>query len=283
MLSSLTSGVTGLENFQQQMNVIGNNIANVNTYGFKAATVQFADSFSNTLRSPSSSSATTSGSDTVQVGTGVTITSIANNWGQGSLTTTGQQNHLAISGNGFFQVKDSVSGAVYATRVGAFSVDPNGYLVTSTGERVQGYTDTTLATIGDIKIDATGAPSTSSTASYVGFSVDGQGKINVKLSDGNSFVRGEVLLQSYNDPGKLVSEGDNLFSNLTGAGPQTTTAAAPKTNGLGNIQSGALELSNVDLSSEMATLITAQRAFEANSKIITTSDEVLQIINHLKQ
>ena len=161
-----------------------------------------------------------------------------------------------------------MSGAVYATRVGAFSVDPNGYLVTSTGERVQGYNDTGLSTLGDIKIDATGG----SGAKFSSYSVDGLGKIDVKLDDGSVFVRGQILLQNYNDPGKLVSEGDNLYSNLVGAGPQTATSAAPVTNGLGSIKSGALELSNVDLSSEMATLITAQRAFEANSKIITTSD-----------
>ena len=280
MLSSLTSGVSGLENYQQQMNVIGNNIANVNTDGFKAGTVQFADAFSNTLQSPSASSSTSSGSNAIQVGTGVTIAGIDNNWSQGSLTTTGIPSDVAISGNGFFLVKDSVTGATYATRVGHFSTDANGYLITSSGERVQGYNSSALGTIGDIKIDTTGS---SSSASISAYSIDGQGKLIVSQSDGTTFTRGQILLQDYNDPGKLTNEGDNLFSNLAAAGPQISTGQAPGSNGLGSLKGGALELSNVDLSSEMANLITAQRAFEANSKMITTSDEVLQIINHLKQ
>src|ERR1700733_14740068 len=105
MLSSLTSAVSGLEDFQQQMNVIGNNIANVDTTGFKAGTVDFADAFSNTLRAPSGGTSTSSGSDSVQVGTGVSITGINSNWTQGALSTTGIPSDLAISGNGFFMVR----------------------------------------------------------------------------------------------------------------------------------------------------------------------------------
>jgi flagellar hook protein FlgE len=279
MLSSLTSGVSGLESFQQDMDVIGNNIANLNTTGYKTSTVNFADAFSNSLHMPSGSTATTSGSNSVQVGTGVAISSIDNNWGQGALSTTGIPSNLAISGNGFFVVKDTVSGASYVSRAGDFSTDANGYLVTSTGERVQGYTDSSLTTLGDIKIDTTGAPTTAAMSS---FSIDGQGRVNVQLADGTSFVRGQVLLQNFADPQKLINEGNNLYSNMAEAGP-LAAAAAPGSTGMGNLQSGALELSNVDLSNEMANLITAQRAFEANSKIITTSDEALQTVVNMKR
>lgn len=275
MLSSLTSGVSGLENFQEQMNVIGNNIANINTTAYKTSTVDFADAFSNTLRAPSGSTSSTSGADTIQIGTGVTITGINSNWSQGTVSGTGVPSNLAISGNGFFMVRDTVSGATYATRAGAFTVDPNGYLVTDTGERVQGYTDGSKSTLGDIKIDTTGSPNPS--ASMVSYTIDGQGNVNVQLSDGSSFVRGQVLLQNFQAPQNLVNVGNNLFSNTSAAGG-LSTEAAPGSNGLGNIQSGAVELSNVDLSNEMANLITAQRAFEANSKIITASDEALQTV-----
>src|SRR6202041_1921352 len=102
MMSSLTSAVSGLDNFQEQMDVIGNNIANVDTTGFKAGVVDFADAFSNTLQGPTAgSSATSEGSNPIQVGTGVTITGIDSNWTQGSLSTTGIPSDLAISGNGF--------------------------------------------------------------------------------------------------------------------------------------------------------------------------------------
>src|ERR1700761_2808487 len=102
MLSSLTSGVSGLESFQDQMDVIGNNIANVNTTGFKAYTVNFQDAFSNLLQAPGVGSSTISGGDSVQVGTGVSIASTTNNWGNGAYNTTGVSSNLAINGSGFF-------------------------------------------------------------------------------------------------------------------------------------------------------------------------------------
>jgi flagellar hook protein FlgE len=283
MLSSLTSAVSGLEDFQQQMNVIGNNIANVDTTGFKAGTVDFADAFSNTLRAPSGGSSTTSGSDSVQVGTGVAITGINNNWTQGALSSNGIPSNLAISGNGFFMVRDTVSSAQYATRAGDFSVDANGYLVTDSGERVQGFSNSGLSTLGDIKIDTTGMPASSDPNSTVtGYSINGQGMVTVNLSDGTSFVRGQVLMQNFQDPSALINVGNNLYSNMAEAGP-LPAIEPPGTSGLGSIQSGALELSNVDLSNEMANLITAQRAFEANSKIVTASDEVLQTVVNMKR
>jgi flagellar hook protein FlgE len=274
MLSSLASGVSGLENFQEQMDVIGNNIANVNTTGFKAGVVDFADTFSNTLQGAGAST------PAIQVGTGVEISGITSNWNQGSLTTTGINSNLAISGNGFFQVKDPVSGAVFATRDGTFSVNNAGQLVTDKGDIVQGFDSSSLSAIGNLTINTTGSTSTAAIQSYT---IDSQGQITVQQADGTNFVCGQVLLQNYNDPQMLVNEGNNLYSNLTAAGPTTATVVAPNTIGLGSIQSGALEGSNVDLATEMANLITAQRAFEANSKIITTGNEMLQTLDNLKQ
>ncbi len=131
MLLSLDSGVSALEQFQQQLNVIANNIANVNTVGFKAADVDFADTLSQTIGSNAAGS--------MQVGTGVTTSSITNDFSTpGSLNATGRQTDLAINGNGFFVVKDPTSGATYVTQDGTFSIDSSGYLVTSSGLRVQG-------------------------------------------------------------------------------------------------------------------------------------------------
>src|ERR1700722_6259570 len=125
MLLSMDSGVSALDQFQQQLDVIGNNIANVDTTGFKSANVEFADAFSQTLNSNAAGSQ--------QVGTGVLTTSITNQFTQGFFSRTGVNSHLAVNGNGFFLVKDPTSGEIYATRDGNFTVDPNGYLVTSTG------------------------------------------------------------------------------------------------------------------------------------------------------
>jgi flagellar hook protein FlgE len=281
MLSSLTSAVSGLEDFQEQMDVIGNNIANVDTTGFKAGTVDFADAFSNTLQAPAAASGSSNGSSSVQVGTGVEITGISSNWTQGALSTTGVPSDLAVSGNGFFMVEDPLTQDQFATRAGDFSVNSSGYLVTDTGEQVLGYSDAGLSTLGPIKIDTQGNPGTDPNATVSSFAISGTGQLTVNLSDGTSFVRGQVLLQNFQDPSELVSVGNNLYTNMSNAGP-LAAMAAPGSSGLGNIQSGALELSNVDLSNEMANLITAQRAFEANSKIVTTSDEVLQVVDNMK-
>ena len=288
MLRSLTSAISGLQNFQQEMDVIGNNIANVNTTAFKGANVDLADSFSETLRSSSAGSTGASGTPAMQVGLGVTTQAITNRYSQGALARTGVVTDLAVTGNGFFSVRDSVSGTEFVTRAGDFRLDGNGYLVTNTGLRVQGYNDAGLSTLGDIQIDTTGMPATSDPlSSMVSFAIDDQGKINVNLSDGSSFVRGQILMQNFSDPQSLMKEGDNLFSGIGAAGPlggaASPTPAAPGTNGLGKIQAGALELSNVDLASEFTNLITTQRAYQANARVITTSDEMLQELVNLKR
>jgi len=195
---------------------------------------------------------------------------------------------LAVNGSGFFQVKDPTSGQEYVTRAGNFQVDQNGYLVTDTGQRVQGYNDLGLSTIGDIQIDASVRPSgASSTATMTGFTINNDGTIDVSLSDGTQYTRGQILMQNFSTPQDLVSVGDNLYTGIGGAGPlggaSSPTPAAPSTNGLGSIQAGSLELSNVDLSNEFANLITTERAFQANARVITTSDEMLQELANLKQ
>ncbi len=275
-MRSLTSAVSGMEQFQQQMDVIGNNIANVNTVAFKSSRDDLADSFSQTL-------------DQVgQIGLGVTTEKISENFAQGALTQTGVPTDLAVNGSGFFQVKDPVSGQEYVTRAGNFEVDQSGYLVTDTGQRVQGYNDLGLSTIGDIQIDASVRPSTtSSTATMTGFSIGSDGTIQVSMSDGTEFTRGQILMQSFSTPDALTSVGSNLYTGIGAAGPiggaSAPTPAASGTNGLGTIQAGSLELSNVDLSTEFANLITTERAFQANARVISTADTMLQELANLKQ
>lgn len=270
MIGSLDTAISALDQFQEDLNVTANNIANVNTVGFKSASVNFADTFSNVLGNTVSAGA-------LQVGTGVLTSSIQNQFTQGSISSTGAPNNLAISGNGFFTVKDPTSGAAYATQDGTFSVDNNGYLVTSNGMQVQGYSDSGLTTLGPIKIDSNG-----SAASVTNYTFAANGDVNVQLSDGTTFTRGQILLQNYSSPQNLLSAGNNLYSNLTNAGP-LTAAVAPGTNNLGAIQSGALEMSNVDLAGQLASLIVTQRGYEANAKVISTTDQILQDTNNLKQ
>lgn len=262
MLLSLDSGASALEQFQQQINVIANNIANVNTVGFKQADVDFADTLSETLGSTAAGS--------TQIGTGVMTASITNDFSTpGSLNSTGVESDLAVNGNGFFVVKDPTSGSSYVTQDGTFTVDNNGYLVTSGGLQVQGVS-------GPIQISAG-----SSTASVASYTIGSDGTVTVNLSDGTSSTAGQIELQNFSNPDQLVKVGDNLYTATAAAGG--SAAAAAGSSGLGTIESGYLETSNVDLATQLTSLISAQRAYEANSKVITTSDQILQTLVNLKQ
>jgi flagellar hook protein FlgE len=282
MLNALSSAVSGLDAYQEQMDIIGNNIANLNTTGFKSASGNLVDAFSNTLQAATAASTSTNATNAMQIGTGVTTASITNDWSQGAINSTGVSSDLAINGNGFFVVQDPTTGAQYVTQDGTFTVNASGNLVTATGMYVMG-TNGTSTSLSPVVINTTGMPATSSpTATMTSYTINAQGTITVNLSDGTSFSRAQVMLQNFADPQALTSVGNNLYSNMANAGG-LAAPAAPGSGALGTIQSGALELSNVDLSAQMADLITAQRAFEANSKIVTTSDELLQDVVNLKR
>ena len=282
MIRAMDSGISGIQNLQERMDVIGNNIANVNTVGYKSARTELADQFCQTLGAPGN------GQTSEQVGLGVTTLGIFNQFTQGALSTTGVPTDVGIVGNGFFMVRDAVSDEQFATRAGDFRLDNNGYLLTPTGLRVQGFSDSGLSVRGDIQIDGTQRPATADpAATLASYRIDNDGRVMVQLSDGTQYARGQILMQNFSNQQALVKEGHNLYSNVGGAGPLggagAPTAEAPGTNGLGQVQAGTLELSNVDLTNEFANMITTQRAFEANSKIITTSDEMLQAVINIKR
>ncbi|HEY3863217.1 MAG TPA: flagellar hook-basal body complex protein [Verrucomicrobiae bacterium] len=286
MLTALNSAVSGLDAYQEQMDIIGNNIANINTAGFKTATGNLVDSFSDTLQAATAASGTSGGTDGMQLGTGVITSSITNDWSMAGTNTTNIVTNLAVTnGNGFFVVQDPASNAQYATQDGTFKLNNSGQLVTNSGMLVMGANTagTPPTGFGPISIDTKGNTSTTTPPpSMTNFSINSQGIITVNLSDGSSFQRGQVMLQNFSDPQALSNVGNNLYSNMAAAGP-LSAPVAPGSNGLGTIQAGATELSNVNLSDQMANLITAQRAFEANSKIVTSSDELLQDMVNLKR
>jgi len=287
LIGTLTSGVSAMRSFTKALEVIGNNVSNVNTVGFKGSTVSFADSFSNTLRSSAPSSGTSSNQSATQVGTGVRLSQIGTRFTQGALSTTGLNTDLGVSGNGFFLVSNPADGQLFATRAGNFRIDDNGYLVTYQGYRVQGATGgTTSATpsaFGDIQL---GTPPTGT--ELTSFSISAAGNLTEFYSDGTSVTTNQVLLQAYSDPSALIKSGDNLFTGFSAAGiiganPPTAAGNAPGGNGLGSIQAGTLELANVDLTEEFANMITTQRSFQASSRLVTVSDQVLEEIVNLKR
>ncbi|MFH1499440.1 MAG: flagellar hook-basal body complex protein [Verrucomicrobiota bacterium] len=287
LIGTLTSGVSALRSFTKGLEVIGNNIANVNTVGFKSSQASYSDSFSNTLRGSSPSNGNTPNMSSTQVGTGVRIAGINSNYTQGGLTTTGVTTDLGISGNGFFRVTNPVDGQEYASRAGNFRFDDQGFLVTAEGYRVQGLTGGTAlaapAAVGDIRIGTPPAGTELQT-----YSVDRLGNLVEFYSDGSSTTTNRLLLQNYSDPSALQKVGSNLFSGFTAAGAiggAALTAAnnAAGENGLGTIESGTLELSNVDLTEQFANMITTQRSFQASSRLVTVSDTVLEDIVNLKR
>jgi flagellar hook protein FlgE len=232
--------------------------------GFKQSDVNFADMLSENL-----------GSNAVgatQVGTGVTTSSITRDFSTpGSLTNTGIQSDLAIKGNGFFVVKDPTTNDTYVTQDGTFGVNASGYLVNSSGMILQGTT-------GNVQI----SNGTDTTASVTGYTIGTDGTVTADLSDNTTNPGGQILLQNYSDPDQLVSVGNNLYTAPAAAGG-LTAPAAPESNGLGSIQSGYVEMSNVDLAGQLTDLISAQSAYSANSKVISTSDTLLQTVVNMVQ
>jgi flagellar hook protein FlgE len=263
LIGTLTSGISALKSFSKGLELIGNNIANVNTTGFKSSSASYSDSFSNTLQAASSAA----GDSAVQVGTGVQVAGVSTNYTQGSFAGPGVASDLAIAGNGYFVVRDA-NGANYATRDGTFNWDTNGNLINAQGFNV---------------LDSGGAainvPGYSTMASV---SIGTDGTVTAFQSDGTSSTHGQVGLLSVPDQTKLMKDGDNLY-DFGATGAAITDITTPGTSGLGTVQSGKLELSNVDLTEQFSDLITTQRSFQAGARLITVSDTILDDVVNLKR
>lgn len=264
MLRSMYSGISGLKNFQTKLDVIGNNIANVNTYGFKKGRVTFKDAISQTTMGASASTDTRGGTNAVQIGLGSSISSIDTIDTAGSLQNTSRTLDLGIEGDGYFIVNDGTND--YYTRAGNFYLDEEGTLVTGEGYKVE---------------DTAGNAIQMDVANIQSFSISQNGAINVVKTDGTSEELAIIALAKFSNPGGLEKAGGNLLQESVNSGqPQ---AGAASTDGRGTISSGTLEMSNVDLSEEFTDMIVAQRGFQANTRIITTSDEILQELVNLKR
>jgi flagellar hook protein FlgE len=279
MIQSLFSGVSGMLANQTEMDVIGNNIANANTTAFKSGTANFTEAFQQVSRS-----ATVNQPVGFAVGLGATVDSTTTNFNQGVFQTTNVPTDMGINGPGFFAVQ-SVSGNDYATRNGAFVEDSQGYLRTTDGNYLLGFAGATAPTSPStgfppdkIQIPSTVSPSNSPVASY---SVDPTGAITVTGQDGSTQVTGYITLQNYDNPNGLTNTGNGLYTYQAAAG--TSQYFQADSAGVGTIQTGVLEASNVDLSTEFANMIISQRGFEAAARVITVSDNMLQTVTNLKQ
>jgi len=392
MLRSLFSGISGLRAHQTMLDVTGNNIANVNTTGFKASQTQFQDTLSQVLTSAGAAQDGVGGTNAAQVGLGVRVAGITTNFQQGAAQLTNRSTDMMISGDGFFVVRKG--GDQFYSRAGAFDFDSTGQLVTPDGGKVQGWAadasgvidpngplvdmrlpiatlmgaaptaaatfegnlpadaalgtalvrkmdvfdasgtasdlrvtftrtvagwdvvgtigagapvpgaitfnpDGTLATGGSLTVGAvtvdlstitgfaglTTVESLSQDGRAAGtlqsFIINSDGTLLGAFSNGLKQAIGQVSLATFTNPAGLMKAGASLYSTSVNSGDPQIGAAG--SNGRGALTGGTLEMSNVDLSAEFTNLIIAQRGFQANSRVITTSDELLQELVNLKR
>jgi flagellar hook protein FlgE len=282
MLRSLFSAVTGMRGNQTKMDVVGNNIANVNTVGFKSSNVVFQDTLSQQLRTGTAPAGGRGGYNPEQVGLGVQLAGITTNWTQGAAQNTGRANDMMISGDGFFVVRSGTE-QLY-TRAGAFTFDGQGNLTTQDGAILQGYPAdangvvNTSGGVADLKLPL-GANATGATLES--YAVGADGTITGVYSDGTRQALGQVVHAAFNNPSGLEKAGSSTYR--AGANSGTPTVDVAGSGGRGTLASGQLEMSNVDLGQEFTELIVAQRGFQANTRMITASDEVLQDVVNLKR
>jgi flagellar basal-body rod protein FlgG len=261
-MQALRTAATGMAAQQLNVEVISNNIANMNTIGFKRQRAEFQDLLYQSIEraGAQSSDQGTVVPTGVQVGGGVKAGSTYRITGQGVVTSTGNSFDLAIQGRGYFQVL-LPSGETAYTRAGNLSVNDQGQLVTEDGYQIQ--------------------PSITVPTDAVDVTISKSGQVQVTKADSPApEIAGQIELATFVNEAGLEAMGDNLFMESGASGPATT--AAPGSTGVGQLLQGYTEASNVDAVSEITALIVAQRAYEMNSKVITTADEMLQAANQVK-
>lgn len=297
MLKSLYSGVSGMKANQTKMDVIGNNIANVGTTAFKKANVRFSDTLYQNQINSSGSSTNYGGINPSQVGLGVKVAGISKNFVQGSLQTTGRSTDVAIDGDGFFVVAkgdlaDPNNMELQYTRDGSFSIDEEGHLVTADGWRVVGKA---LDENGDptgelvpiripdtLEVDDGKGGTIEQRVVAFNISVNGNGVVTVTLEDSSKHDISKLELALFINPEGMENTGGNRYTPTANSG-NVTYLTDGDSKAFGWINQGYIEMSNVDLSEEFTDMIVTQRSFQANSKIITTSDELIQEILGLKR
>ena len=280
MMRSLYAGVSGLRSHQTRMDVIGNNIANVNTVAYKASRVVFQDIYSQTIKSASAPSTTTGGTNPSQVGLGTSIARIdVTNTATGN-QYTGNSLDLSVEGDGYFVLSDG--GTPLYTRAGNFYTDSANKLVSANGAYVQGYK---VDATGNLDLDADGNPQIDNITidpNYYDVFIDKNGSIiGINGTTNKKTKIGQIILATFANEGALEKAGSNTYRTTVNSGDAVYNL--PGDGVAGTLNPGTLEMSNVDLASEFTDMIVTQRGFQANSRIITTTDAMLEELVNLKR
>jgi flagellar basal-body rod protein FlgG len=257
---SLYSAATGMEAQQLNLNTIANNLANVNTPGFKRSKIEFQDLL---YQKPRSAGTESGGGNLVptgiEVGNGARVAATSKVFTQGQLTASGEKLDLAIQGDGFFEIQRP-DGTIAYTRDGSFKLGASGQVITSDGMPVlNGFQAVPAGTVA--------------------INISENGEVTYQSPGGNQTFR--LTLTRFANPSGLRSLGGNLYEETGASG--TPETGQPGEEGFGSVMQGYIETSNVNIVEEMVNLIVAQRAYEVNSKAIQTSDEMLQNVNQLKR
>ncbi len=261
MIRSLWTAASGMSAQKLNMDVIAQNLANVNTTGFKKSRADFEDLLYQNLKSPGAE--TSSGGQIptgIQIGMGTRPVSVQKIFSQGDFSQTGNQLDMAIEGNGFFKVISN--GEEVYTRAGSFKLDSEGYIVTSQGDRLQ--------------------PEVSIPSNSVTFTIDKGGTLAAMEADGNTVTAtAQMTIFNFVNPSGLKSLGGNYYSPTAASGEPLE--GNPGVDGLGTVVQGSLEISNVDVVEEMVNMIAGQRAYEISSKSIRAADEMMQMANNIRR
>src|SRR5512141_391294 len=260
MIRSLWIAKTGLDAQQTQLDVIANNLANVGTNGFKRSRAVFEDLLYQTMRQPGAQSSQQTQLPTgLQLGTGVRPVASERIFTQGNLQQSGNSLDVAINGQGFFQVQ-MPDGTTAYSRDGSFHLDSQGQLVTSGGYALQ--------------------PAITIPANAQNITIGRDGTVTVTQPGQAAATQvGSLQLANFLNPAGLQGQGENLYIETASSGAPTTNA--PGANGLGTVQQGYIETSNVNVVEELVNMIQTQRAYEINSKAVQTSDQMLQRLSQL--
>lgn len=258
MIDALYIGATGMHAQQQHVDVIANNLANVNTSGFKKNKMTFQDAY---YRASAPANVNGIAQSPIMLGMGAMVSGNAKVFSQGEIKATESPLDLAIRGNGFFEVL-MPDGSSAFSRFGALKVNENGMLATNSGYELNSQIEVPLDIL-EVVIDA-------------------QGRVSGRVASSNQLEDlGQLELSSFPSLDGLEALGDNLYKATDAAGQMTT--ALPGDDGFGTIAQGYLESSNVKLAEEMVSLVLAQRAYELNAKIIQASDDMMAISNNLRR
>jgi len=257
MLRAFSTAATGMTAQQMMVDIIANNLANINTTGFKRSQINFQDLVYDQMKKPGNEVASGINSPGgLEIGSGVRAAANVKIFSPGELENTGRALDMAITGEGFLQVM-MPNGETRYTRDGALQINANGQLVTTNGYTIE--------------------PAITVPVNWSSISIEKDGGVNVTDSTGAQSVVGNLQLVRFQNPSGLSSEGDNLLAETPASGSPTT--GTPGNDGFGTIQSGFLEKSNVQMVTELVNLITAQRAYEINSRAIKAGDDMLRTAN----